>query len=404
MTKRLLCIFLAILTLSAGLCACDKSKENTDKPIINNGAVNIGALLPSNNKISAEINSGLDYAYELASSVNLNESVDITLSSLYYTDSSDVAYYAENLVSNDVSAIIYYGEDIESFNAFSEYIEEIKIPVLSLCPYTTNYDNIYTLSLTPKYMSSCAATYAMEKGYNSCAVLSYSSDDYYSDFAEIYKNTLSSYVGTEPTLYYKNGELANYSPSALVSGNYEYLFLICPAENIEELVSELRENGFLSEIMLSEVLDKTFVEGEVYNNCSFISKLEADSSNNVSTVFYSMFAEHNQIQDNNVSSAAAYGYDAYMIAFEALKSFAQNSGSVFANDSVAESTVTDNCAEIKLSDYREAFTTILYQGVTDVVSFKDNSTVPTYIYVDNIINSEIFFCKKYTFAKESSSE
>lgn len=404
MRKRNLCILLIILALSLSLFACGEESVNSDKPVIADNTFRIGMLLSSKESTSSDIEAGFNYAYSLANTVNLNESVSVDCSTVYYNDSSDVEYFAESLVTDGVSAIVFGNSDYESFAVFAEYIGNIKVPVISLNPYFAESDNIYTLSLNPKYMSSCAATYAMEKGYNACAVLLESSDKYCTDFAETYKSTLKNYIGVEPTVYYKNGELANYSSSALSGGNYDFLFLISSQQNRESFISELRNSGFTGEIMLTEILDKASVKSEAFNNCSFISKLEQDSSNNVSTVFYSMYSEYSGVSEADISPAVAYGYDAYMTAFEALKSFApESSSSIFANNDAIEASTESKLTEIKMSDFRKAIGDVAYFGVTDTVTFKENTVVPTYIYVDNIINSEILFNSKYTFNADLNS-
>lgn len=401
MSKRIICLCIIVFILSLMLFGCENNNENSDKSVIENGTFNVGVLLSQNQSSAKYIENGIDFAYSLADSVNLSEKIDVKYSVAYYNDSNEVKSSAEALVAGGVSAIIFDGADYESYTVFSDYIKETDISVVSLSTYSTQNDNIYTISLSPKYMSSCAATYAMEKGYNTCAMLVESSDKYYTDFAETYKNTLKSYVGVEPTVYYKNGELSNYSSSALSSGNYEYLFLVSSESYREELVSELRASGFSGEIMFNEIMDKTSVKNSTFNNCSFLSKLEPDSSNNVSTVFYSMYAEQTGLSEAEISPAVAYGYDAYMTVFEALKSFApKSSSSFFAN---TDTTLASEQAEIKMSDFNKAIANVVYLGVTDTVAFESNVATPTYIYVNNINNAEIIFGSKYTFAANNTA-
>lgn len=401
MSKRIICLCIIVFIFPLMLFGCENNNENSDKSVIENGTFNVGVLLSQNQSSAKYIENGIDFAYSLAGSVNLSEKIDVKYSVAYYNDSNEVKSSAEALVADGVSVIIFDGADYESYTVLSDYIKETEISVISLSTYSTQNDNIYTISLSPKYMSSCAATYAMEKGYNTCAMLVESSDKYYTDFAETYKNTLKSYVGVEPTVYYKNGELSNYSSSALSSGNYEYLFLVSSESYREELVSELRASGFSGEIMFNEIMDKTSVKNSTFNNCSFLSKLEPDSSNNVSTVFYSMYAEQTGISEAEISPAVAYGYDAYMTVFEALKSFApKSSSSVFAN---TDTTLASEQAEIKMSDFNKAIAKVVYLGVTDTVAFKSNVATPTYIYVNNINNAEIIFGSKYTFAANNTA-
>ncbi|MDO4419836.1 MAG: hypothetical protein Q4B92_05665 [Ruminococcus sp.] len=401
MNKRIISICLMIFTFVFCVYGCENKEENTDKSVITDNTFNIGLLLPEGNETSTEIESGVMYAHSLANTVNLEETVNVNYIEQYYKNGTDVKLCAESLITNGVSTIIYSGDDLDAYNSLCDYVSKIEIPVISLSPYSSSCDNFFSLTLSPKFISSCAATYAMEKGYSHCAVLCENSEKYYSDFAQTYKNTLNSYIGTEPTVYYNSGELENYSPSALVSGNYDYLLLIASQTNREDLVTELRNSGFNGEIMLTEVLSKGSLKNNIFDRCSFISKLEEDSSNNISTVFCSAYAEQAGIGIREISPSVAYGYDAYMTAFEALKSFAPKKSSLsFSNEGIAETDVTSQDNDILLSEYTDALINTIYFGVTDTIKFKEHSSVPTYIYVDNIINADILFGSKYTFASD----
>ncbi len=398
MIKKVTSLVLITLILILALYGCVNNKETYNPIIINDGTFNIGMLIPDDDDSAEEFQEGFSFASNLANCVNINNEEIYNYYVISSYDADEVVTNAQQMIEQGVSVMVFCGEDINAFNSFIDYIKDTNVPVISLSPYTCDYSRFYSLVPNVEYKASCAATYAMEKGYNRGVVLCEGSDKYYNDFAEVFKNTFKTYIGTEPTVYYKNGEKANYSDSALVSGNYDYLLLIGPSTNRINTVNNLRNSGFNGEIMFDEVFDHTIPRFSSLNNCSFMTKLENDSANNISTVFYSEFSKDREIEKSFVTSAAAYGYDAYMTIFEALKSFSEvDTNSIFKNENTTSASATEN-VEITLSDFTEAIENIVYHGVTDTIKFKDNACITTYIYVDNISNSEITLSNKYTFS------
>lgn len=401
--KKHFLAFLLIVTsfvLSFTGCTSNPSEEIIDEPIIVDGVVKVGLLLSNDDtytNISEQIKNGFDYGHSLADNLNIGKSIKVETLYEAYTDSTDVLTSATNLHSAGASAIVTDGTDISVLTIVSNYFSNKNIPVINLSNYSCKSDVVFNLALSTEYIASSAATHAMDKGYTQCAVLAEEDSDYFKGFAEIYSSTLNAYIGTTPTIYYKSGESANYTPSALTSGNYDYLFLITTEKNRQLLVEELRSSGFSGEIMLTEITDKTTVQHQSFNNCSFFSKLELDSANNISTVFHTSYSEFKSINEHDISAASAYGYDSYMVLFEALKSFGgnKNSAIIFSNSTEpSENIQTD---EILGSDLITSINNLTYYGVTDTISFADNSSVPTYIYVDNIINSQAVYSGKYSF-------
>ncbi len=396
MKKTIVSLFLIIVIISMALPGCKKNQPTFNPEIFVDDTFNIGMLVPDESGISQQMEKGFMYADSIASYVNINSKEIYNYFSIFNYASSDVVSYAEQLVEENVSVIIFYSEDVNVFNTFIDYIKDTNIPVLSLSPFTCDYERCFSIALSTEYKASSAATYAMDQGYSKGVVLCENDNGYNKSFADVFKNTFKSYIGTEPTVYYQSGELANYSDSALVNGGYDYLLLLCSSENRLSTVNHLRNQGFQGEIMFDEVLDHTTPRFSSSDNCAFITKLETDTSNNISTVFYSQFSEYADINQSSVTSAAAYGYDAYMTIFEALKSFGDtDSSSIFKNDT----TSTPVIEKITLADFVDAMKNVVYYGVTDTITFKNNISAPSYIYIDTIADSKTSLCKKYTFSE-----
>ena len=404
MKIRIISLLLTVFVISFTMFGCTDNTSDNDIQLICDGVFEVGCLLPEEGAISQQLKDGFLFANSLADSVNLNGvSVSVNYTISYYSEFNDISSEAESLVSNGVSAVVCYTDDYEEYKAFSSVMAESGIPAISLSPFPSEQENIFSLTSGISYMSSATATYVMEKSYVKCAVLCETGDKYYSDFAETFKATYKSYIGAEPTVYYKSGDLANYSPAALVSGSYDCVLIICSDTDREQLTSELRDNGFAGEIMFTEVLNNQLLETDAFDNCSYLTKLNEDASNNISTVFYSMYSEYAGIKPEDVTAAVAYGYDSYMTIFEALKTFsADNGNSVFENTGT-QSASSVNTNDIKLSDLSAALENVVYYGVTDTIRFMNNQSITTFIYVDNILGGKAQLGSKYTFAPENTN-
>lgn len=402
MKKRLFSLALIIITIFISIVGCAENKEEEtilpEIKIIQNGAFKICALLPESEKSTQNIENGIKFANSLANTVNIGETIDISYTCTYYSENEDIKSTTEKLINENASVIIFAGDDHEIFQGFTEYTDEYKIPVISLSPFTHSANNYYSITLRPKYLASSAASYALDKGYKKTAVIFESSDKYFSDQEEVYRNTFSSCLGNLPAVYYQKGENANYSASALSGSNYDFILLIDTDNAREGTINELRTAGYSGEIMLSEILNKADVQKDTYNNCSFISKLENDSSNNVATMLIPKLASALNVKEDQISAATAYGYDAYMTALEGLKHFSSSTDSAFAGVISSEvSTTTQAPENITAAQYTNALSSISYVGINGLITFKNNEVTPSYIYIDNIFESESVFNKKYNF-------
>lgn len=396
MSKRILSLLLMILTLSMFLLfGCEITGNNRDRKVIVDNTIKIEALIPDNST-GELIESGIAFANNLANNIYFDEQISIEFSATKYRNEDNIAEIAQVIEANGASAIIYGGDNYSNFKSFTAFVESTNIPVISLCPFDFESDNFFSLTLTPKYLSSCGATYAIENSIKNPLVVLEDTSDYYVGFAEIITSTFLSYTGNEPHIIYSSS-LDDYS----LYFEHDFIFLSSSESTYAEIITDLRSHGFTGEIMLSEVFDKSVVSGDLFNNCSLISKYEKDTSNNVSTVFGTMYSEQHGIADDNISPAVAYGYDAYMIAFEALKNFEPKDDLLFGSVNTTEDTASDvTSMDFLLSDYCRVISDVNYRGITDVISFDGNNVNPTCVYVDNVIGDKVFFGKKYTFTSD----
>lgn len=400
MKLRNLTIFLILCVISCFLFGCteEKQEETKDPSIINSGVYRIG-LLTDDDNTSNLTEQGFTYANSLANKVNIDEVVEIQTSVITLDTEADASECANKLIDEGISAVVINTANESAFDSACSVFENENIAVISISPFEYESDNVFKLNLNDEYIASCALTYAKEQGYSKTAVLLESDSENNKSFERTYRSTHKAYLDSEPTVYYLSGDSKNYTADAVVAGNYDLIF-ISDRNNQESVISELRQKGYSGAIMLPEMLDKSLYLKDTYNNCYAISKSEYDISNNISTVFYTQFSEHTGVSCEDVSAASAYGYDAYMVIFESLKSFSKfDNSSIFNNTSTTETSAVSKSDEILSSDFISALKGVSYHGVTDTITFINNNTSPTYIYVDYILNSNVFTDNKYVFNK-----
>ncbi len=405
MNKRIVLVLLSFIIVASVLfagCTDENKTETTDNPIITQGVIKIGLLLNSEEtykNTSQLIKDGFDYAHSLASSVNIGDKVEVETVYADYSSAAEASEASEELYNQGVSAVVTDSVRLDVFTEVSTFFLDKNIPVISLSKYLDYYDTTYTLAVDRLYSASVASTYAKDKGYQTAAAILGNDSEYHTKFFNRLSDSLVSYINSKPTAYYYEGDSTNYTPDVIVGGNYDFIYLLCDLDVCEKIVSDLRQSGFSGDIILGEILDKTFVEKDVFNGCSYISKLELDNANNISSVFYNNYSEYKDISKSAVSAASAYGYDAYMTVFEGLKTFGDNSVSSIFKSTEPTETTDSASKEILASDLNEAIFSIKYYGVTDIVRFSYNVSRPTYIYINNINDSKTVLAGKYTFVQ-----
>ncbi len=394
--KRISALFLTVVIFLSVLTACSENKN--DYIINSNDTITIGTI-----NVSEEVMSGVNYAAELAHTVNIDKPYELEVISYNADTEEDINQAVSDLISKNVAAIICEGQNKEItdfiINATSDNnsVPLIFVDCFSDAVYKT--DNAFSISIPYSYQASAVASHLISEGKTKGAVVCFDDNDYYKNFADIFQKTFSSGTNSVATYYY-SGEEANFNANTIASAAYEFVFVIGNTENKIKIHTDLISAGVTSSYIFSEVADKNSLEYSEYNDIVFLSKFESDDNNYIGTDFINTYAKYNNVSVSDVTANIAYGYDVYMTIYDSLVSMNKNQSSIFQT---TEATENNESTDILTSDVKNAIKDISHMGVTDVIKFSENGlTTPSFVYTDRIENAHAGMLSRYNYNNEQN--
>lgn len=381
MKRKISILLILILVVSGFLTACNKDSDILTYQVNSGDTIYIGALLPISGDYKSQgefLSDGILFAQKTAENINIDKDYKIELLTKDITD-LDSAY--TEFVNKKVSGVICCGTDKATTDSIITKFKDTSIPLI----FTDNYSSgisesktAFSIAISDFYKASCMASHLDAENLRKGAVLILDDDPEKQTFADMLAKSAES-SGIVVTKYFASGENANYKPQSIVSMDYEFICIDGSVLDSLSAVKSLREQGFLGEVIISEVADKTMLENDC-NGIAFINKFDYDDDNYIGSDFLNVYGNN-----ADISSAVAYGYDAYLLMYQALLSFAKDSGAPLtavknnSNDGNTEDTV------ITTKDLIKSLHEITYYGVTDTISFDDNGiTKVNFLYVHEI--------------------
>lgn len=398
-------IVISILILSFIFCGCTSEPE--DYIINNSDKIYMGVLLPMSGDytdLGQRIVEGIEYASSLAPTVQLDKEYRIEI--IIKDSNSSLDSSVEEMISKNVSAVICAGGDKEYTDAIISSFDDTNTPLIfvdNCSELISTSENVFSISTPYKYQASAATSYLVGEGYETGAVVCADDDEYYKAFAQMFDNTFVSNGGTSVSTYYYSGELKNFSAATIAGAGLDFVFIIGSDNDCKLIYSELKNTGNTSQVMFSEVLDKTKFKDEAFNGASFISRFEEDDNNYIGSDFINTYSEEMGVSASEITAATAYGYDAYMTIYEVLRNFNQNSQSLIMSGTDVTTQTSENSTEVTNSQVLEGINNVEHYGVTDTITFSDDGTaVTTYIYIDSVENSHSIMLNRYDFNNEQN--
>ncbi len=404
--KRTISLFLIIVAISALLFGCTENNSNKNDYVVNNdGIINIGVLLPlsgDSKALGEKIYDGLNYAFGLAPGVNINNDKKHLINLIYKDINEDVEAACKSFKENKAAAVICYSTDSEvSDSVVSSFKDESTTLLFLNCNSNRilSSDNTLSIDVPFSYQTSVTSSYFLENGFKVGAVVS-PGNDYGRKVSTLFKETFISGGGSSVSEYYYDCEDANYNANTIAGSELEFVFLVGSEHDTADLYLELKEAGVDIPVILSEVLDKTSMEDKVFDNVIYVSKFEQDDSNYIGTDFIKSYSKMNESSSTDVTTATAYGYDAYMLLYGALMSFNSNSNSLSLTNNTDASQISSP-AQVYASHIFDALKSTTYMGVTDSITFTDNGTTNTkFLYLSSVQNGNAIMLNKYNYNHE----
>ncbi|WP_312044670.1 ABC transporter substrate-binding protein [Anaerotignum sp.] len=407
--------FLA-LTLSAALvlslAACgggttggDAAKDNAAATgvAIEGDTIKIGVFEPTTGENGGggmqEI-LGMRYANKVNPTVDINgttyklQLVEVDNQS----DKTAAVTAAQSLISSGVVAVLgSYGSGVSI--AAGQTFADAQIPAIGASctnPQVTLGNDFYfrTCFLDP-FQGTVMASYAIEKGYKTAALISQNGDDYSTGLAAFFKQAFEGMGGTivADETYQTNESDFNAILTTIKGANPDCIFAPSSIATATLLLPQAQANGIKAQIIASDTWENETIitaAGSAAEGVALSTFFdEHDDSNPVAKEFVEGFKAYLNGDPQNltlnggsdgVAAVSALGYDAYMSIYEALKAL-------------------DGAEALNSVALRDALKAVSFSGVTGAISFDDiGDAVKNVAYIKQIKDG------KFNFLKTQSAE
>ncbi len=405
MKKSISILILFTILTSSVLFGCKKENTTIIDYIINeNDTINIGVIVPQSGdykEYGENVLAGIEYAHTLAPQVQIDKNYNLNL--ITEDTESDLPTVADKMINNKVAAIICAGTNKEKTDLIINQFASTAIPLIFVDNHSeliTNTEKVFSISISTDYQVSVATSHFIEKSYRNGAIILADDSEYSSLFAQKFQDTFTSNGGESVSTYYFSGDSENFRANAIAGAGLDFAFVVGDSLTQKKIHTQLIGGGFASEIMFSEVFEKTILEAEDFNGISFISSFEPDDLNNTGTVFLDSYSTQSKINESDINASTAYGHDAYMTLYTSLCPNDDPLGMFKNNEESSESTES-SITTTQLKDKIKAVE--YYGGVTDTIIFDSNGTVkPTFLYINNIENSNSVMLNRYDYNYEQN--
>lgn len=399
----LLVLVLAVSTFLIG-CGGDGNTDENQGPTgisVSGDVIKIGVFEPTtgeNGGGGMQEVLGVRYANQLNPTVDINgttyniELVEVDNQS----DKSAAVTAAQSLVSNGVVAVIgSYGSGV-SIAAGDTFASNAVPAIGASCtnPQVTLGNDFYFRScfLDP-FQGTVMASYAIDEGFKTAAVISQNGDDYSTGLAGYFKKSFEDLGGTivSDETYQTNESDFNAILTKIKSSSPDCIFIPSSINTATLILPQITSNGLTSKVLAGDTWENAAIilkDGVGVALSTFFD--ETDESNPVAADFVKGFKEYLNSNPKNitlnagtdtVAAVSALGYDSYMAIYEALKSLDGTEGEL---NSVA---------------IRDALVSVNFDGVTGNISFDENGDAIKDTAYIKTIDEESLTTKEFKFIK-----
>lgn len=366
MKKIALVLALLVLTLVFAGCGPAKEGPGGDK------VIKIGVFEPftgENGGGGFQEALGMRYANTKVPTVEIGgETYKIELVEVdNKSDKTEAVTAAQSLMSSKVAVVLgSYGSGVSI--AAGEIFNENKVAAIGASctnpQVTLGNDFYFRVCFLDPFQGTVMASYALESGARKAAVITQLGDDYSSGLGNFF---LKAYEDKGGTIVAQEQFQTNQTDFKAILTNIkaaepDFIFAPSSIATAPLLIKQARELGITAVIAAGDtwentsIIDNAGADAEGIVLSTFFD--EEDATNPVAADFVKGFKAY--LNDNpdskaknggdGVAAVSALGYDAYMVAIEAIKAAGKA-------DPVA---------------IRDALTKVSYEGVTGAVSFDKN--------------------------------
>lgn len=343
---------------------------------------------------------GMRYANKVNPTVDINGTTyNIQLVEVdNQSDKTAAVTAAQSLISSGVVAVLgSYGSGVSI--AAGQTFADAQVPAMGASctnPQVTLGNDFYfrTCFLDP-FQGTVMASYAIEQGYKTAALISQNGDDYSTGLAAFFQQAFEGMGGTivANETYQTNESDFNAILTKIKAANPDCIFAPSSIATATLLLPQAQANGIKAQIIASDTWENETIitaAGSAAEGVALSTFFdEHDESNPVAKEFVEGFKAYLNGDPQNltlnggsdgVAAVSALGYDAYMSIYEALKAL-------------------DGAEALNSVALRDALKTVSFNGVTGAISFDENGdAVKNVAYIKQIKDG------KFNFLKTQSAE
>lgn len=402
--KKLFALAMAtVMTLSLAACGGDTGNNGGGTEAagiaISGNTIKIGVFEPTtgeNGGGGMQEVLGARFANQVAPTVDINgttyniELVEVDNQS----DKTAAVTAAQSLISSGVVAVLgSYGSGVSI--AAGQTFADAGVPAMGCSctnPQVTLGNDFYfrTCFLDP-FQGTVMASYAMEQGYQTAALISQNGDDYSTGLAAFFRQAFEGMGGTivADETYQTNESDFNAILTSVKAANPDCIFIPSSIATATLILPQAKANGITAQIIASDTWENETIisaAGDAAEGVALSTFFdENDEENPVAKEFVTGFKAYLNSNPNNltlnggsdgVAAVSALGYDAYMAVYEALKALDGTEG------------------DLTSVSIRDALKGVSFNGVTGSISFDENGdALKNVAYIKQIKDGKFQFLK-----------
>jgi branched-chain amino acid transport system substrate-binding protein len=307
------------------------------------------------------------------------------------SDKTEAVSAAQSLISDDVKVVLgSYGSGVSI--AAGDFFADANIPAIGASctnpQVTLGNDYYFRVCFLDPFQGTVMANYAFQENAKTAAVITQLGDDYSSGLGSYFIDAFKSLAGDGAIVSEEQFQTNQTDFKAILTNvkaaNPDVIFAPSSIATAPLIIKQARELGITATIMAGDTWENSsiienageYAEGVVLS--TFYD--EADPANDEASSFVTGFKTY--LKDNDQSeiipAVSALGYDAYLVALEAIK----QAGS------------TDS------KTIRDALVNVQIDGVTGSISFDENGDAKKDMaFIKTVKDGAFEFLKTVTITK-----
>lgn len=390
MKKKLLALVLCLSLTASVLTGCGSKSDSGSK------VIKIGVFEPltgENGGGGFQEVLGMRYANEVYPTVDIDGvTYDIELVEVdNKSDKTEAVSAAQSLISSGVKVVLgSYGSGVSI--AAGEFFKEAGIPAIGASctnpQVTLGNDYYFRVCFLDPFQGTVMANYAYQENAKTAAVITQLGDDYSSGLGSFFVTAFKELAGDSAIVCEEQFQTNQTDFKAVLTNvkaaNPDVIFAPSSIATAPLIIKQARELGITCPIMAGDTWENsTIVENAGASAEGIVLSTffdDAEPANKEAEAFVTGFKDYLKKNDQSeiIPAVSALGYDAYLVALQAIK----DAGS------------TDS------AKIRDAMVNVKIDGVTGTISFDENGDAnKDMAFIKTVENGEFKFLKTVTVNK-----